>query len=118
METSNKSLVEIFFEMLKLQELKGVIEFEFYDLYTRFFTILSTDTLDASLSEAYVDRKTNYWFAAFHKSIRQGDFFSDCYILHLTISADNKGVLYNTMLRTFNEYEFQKKLKKKTKAVV
>lgn len=90
MKKEIKPLIEIFFETLKKHELTGVIEYEFYSMYEHLFKILSKETLEGMIDRAYRDRKTDYWFHDFHKSIRQCDIYDNCYILNPNPTIDKK----------------------------
>ena len=69
----------------------------------------------------YVEKKDEDWFYSFHKSIRQNDFFENCYnktnessnsiagnldmILWNVIHIDEKNVLKKMILASFLEFQ-------------
>lgn len=90
MKEETKTLVEIFFDVLKKKERFGHVEYETYSLYESLFQIVSKEVLENMLKRAYKIRNTDYWFAVFHKEIRQIGIFDDCYKLNPAPTIDKK----------------------------
>lgn len=76
---SKKTLAVIFMETLKNPEISGLIPYELYNIYKQMFSLFSEEYLNLILQAAYRDRKHSWWFEQFHKSMRNTDFFHDCY---------------------------------------
>ena len=76
-------LSEIFLNKLQNREPDGggYDNYEMYSIFYSLFIILSPETLEIVLENAYRDRRKSGWYTGFHKQIRQTDFFNNCYRL-------------------------------------
>jgi len=84
-----KSLGTIFLDTLKNDNGGDFKNSATYRVFLCLFTILPEDRLGVILEYAFKQRKKTYWFAEFHKSMRQTDFYENCFS-HVSSPTINK----------------------------
>jgi hypothetical protein len=102
------NLRDQFLEHLKKLDKSGYIAGIYYHL----FSMMSPDTFDMHIKYTYNVYKGNdphfkdagkdQWFMIFHKSIRQNDFFTDCYHrISMSLLTDDELVEYKYLRHRF-----------------
>jgi hypothetical protein len=86
----NKSLATILLDTLEKENGGDFKNSATYRVFFCLFKILPENELESLLQFVFKQRKKSYWFAEFHKSMRQTDFYSNCFSHTSSPTIDKK----------------------------